>query len=169
MRSPERMAPQRFSGVRWLRSTAMVLVAMVVFPPWANAAVSMERALTVDDFLKLSSVGKAAARPGTDTFVWEQSPPYDTLGDYGAGVTGTWQGSDYEILTVPSGSGAPRKLFQPRERTTYLLGDFSNDGRFLTLLATRDGKVKVDVYDFRRQKTDGVSARSSISSSGAER
>ena len=152
MRSPERMALQRFSGVRVLSSTAMVLVAMVAFLPRANAAVSMERALTVDDFLKLSSVGKAAARPGSDTFVWEQSPPYDTLGDYGAGVTGTWQGSDYEILTAGSGSGAPRKLFQPRERTTYLLGDFSNDGRFLTLLATRDGKVKVDVYDFGRQK-----------------
>ncbi len=152
MRNPERMAPRRCSGVRLVRSTAMTLLAMVVFPSWANAAVSMERALTVDDFLKLSSVGKAAARPGTDAFVWEQSPPYDTLGDYGAGTTGTWQGSDYEILTVPSGSGAPRKLFQPRERTTYLLGDFSNDGRFLTLLATRDGKVRVAVYDFRRRR-----------------
>ena len=152
MGSSERMATVRFGGVRVLSSTAMALLAMVVFLSWANAAVSTERALTVDDFLRLSTVGKAASRPGSDTFVWEQSPPYDTLGDYGVGTTGAWQGNDYEIFTVAPGSGAPRKLFQPQERTTYLLGDFSNDGRFLTLLATRDGKVRVDVYDFRRQR-----------------
>ena len=152
MRSPGWMAPRRFSCVRVLGSTSLVLLGIVVLLLWANAAVSTERVLTVDDVLKLSSVGKAAARPGSDTFVWEQSPPYDTLGDYGAGITGTWQGSDYEILTAGSGSGTPKKLFQPRERTSYLLGDFSNDGRFLTLLATRNGKVRADVYDFQRQK-----------------
>ena len=152
MRSPGWMAPRRFSCVRVLGSTSLVLLGIVVLLLGANAAVSTERVLTVDDVLKLSSVGKAAARPGSDTFVWEQSPPYDTLGDYGAGITGTWQGSDYEILTAGSGSGTPKKLFQPRERTSYLLGDFSNDGRFLTLLATRNGKVRADVYDFQRQK-----------------
>jgi len=152
MRTSARIAALRVGGVRVLSSIALVLLAMMVFLPRANAAVSLGRPLTVDDLLRLSSVGKAVARPGSDTFVWEQSPPYDTLGEYGAGTTGTWQGSDYEILTVASESGAPRKLFQPQERTTYLLGDFSNDGRFLTLLATRDGKVRVDVFDFQRQK-----------------
>jgi dipeptidyl aminopeptidase/acylaminoacyl peptidase len=152
MHSPERMAVPCFSRVRVLCCAPLALLAMVAFPSWANAALSIERVLTVDDFLKLSSVGKAAARPGRDTFVWEQSSPYDTLEDYGTGTTGTWQGSDYEIITMESGSGAPRKLFQPQARTTYLLGNFSNDGRFLTLLATRDGKVRVDVYDYRRRK-----------------
>ncbi len=152
MRGPKRMAARRFGGVRMSSNTALLLLTMVAYLPLANIAVSMERALTVDDFLMISSVGQAAARPGSDAFVWEQSPPYDTLGDYGAGTTGTWQGSDYEIFTVASDSGAPSKLFQPQQRTTYLLGDFSNDGRFLALLATRDGSVRVDVYDFRRHK-----------------
>ena len=152
MRSPEQMGPLRFSGIRASSSIAMALLSMVVFLPWVSAAVSTERSLTVDDYLRLSSVGKAAAQPGSDTFVWEQSPPYNTLGDYGAGTTGAWQGNDYEILTVGPGSHATRKLFQPHERTTYRLGDFSSDGRFLTLLATREGQVKVDVFDFRRQK-----------------
>jgi dienelactone hydrolase len=131
---------------------ALMALAMTLFVSLANGAVRYERPFTVDDLLKLSDVGRAAVRPGTNTFVWEQSPPYDTLGDYGAGTTGTWQGGDYEIFTVDSGSPVPRKLFQPRERTTYRLGDFSNDGRFLTLLATRDGEVRAAVFDFQQQR-----------------
>jgi dienelactone hydrolase len=130
----------------------LMALSMTLFISLAHGAVRDERPFTVDDLLKLSDVGRAAVRPGTNTFVWEQSPPYDTLGDYGAGITGTWQGGDYEIFTVESGSNVPRKLFQPRDRTTYLLGDFSNDGRFLTLLATRDGEVRVAVFDFRQQR-----------------
>ena len=131
---------------------ALMSLAMTLFVSLANGAVRDERPFTVDDLLKLSGVGKAAVRPGTDTFVWEQSPPYDTLGDYGAGTTGTWQSSDYVIFTVESGSNVPRKLFQPRERTTYRLGDFSNDGRFLTLLATRNGEVRTAVFDFLQRR-----------------
>jgi hypothetical protein len=59
------MAALRFVGVRVLSSTSLVLLAMVASLPWANAAVSAERALTVDDFLRISSVGNAAARPWT--------------------------------------------------------------------------------------------------------
>jgi dipeptidyl aminopeptidase/acylaminoacyl peptidase len=125
---------------------------MTLFVSLANGAVRDERPLTVDDLLKLSDVGRAVVRPGTDTFVWEQSPPYDTLGDYGAGASGTWAGSDYEIFTVESGSNVPRMLFQPRERTTYRLGDFSNDGRFLSLLATREGKVRAAMFDFQQRR-----------------
>jgi hypothetical protein len=131
---------------------ALMALAMTLFVSLANGAVRDQRPLTVDDLLKLSDVGRAAVRPGTDTFVWEQSPPYDTLGDYGAGTTGTWYSSDYEIFTVESGSNVPRKLFQPRERTTYQLGDFSNDGRFLTLLAIRNGEVRAAVFDFQQQR-----------------
>src|SRR6202041_3284557 len=78
-----------------------------------------ERPLTIDDILHLSDLGRVAAQPGTDTFVWEQSPPYDTLDDYGAGTTGTWQGSDFEIFTAGPNSHAPRRLFRPHSRTTY--------------------------------------------------
>jgi dipeptidyl aminopeptidase/acylaminoacyl peptidase len=133
-------------------NSALMALAMMLFVSLANGAVRDERPLTIDDLLKLSEVGRAAVRPGTNTFVWEQSPPYDTLGDYGAGTTGTWQGSDYEIFTVDSGSNVPRKLFQPRERTTYRLGDFSKDGRFLTLLATRDGEARAAVFDFQQRR-----------------
>ena len=145
-------AHPEFGRPRAFFELALMALAMTLFISLANGAVADERSFTVDDLLKLSDVGRAAVRPGTNTFVWEQSPPYDTLGDYGAGTTGTWQGSDYEIFTVDSGSNTPRKLFQPRERTTYLLGDFSNDGRFLTLLATRDGEVRAAVFDFQQQR-----------------
>ena len=57
MRSPERMAALRFGGVRVLSSIAWALLAMMAFLPGENTAVSRERTLTVDDFLKLSSVG----------------------------------------------------------------------------------------------------------------
>jgi dipeptidyl aminopeptidase/acylaminoacyl peptidase len=122
---------------------------MALVVPAAYGAVGGERPLTVDDLLKLSDVGKAVARPGTGTFVWEQSPPYDTLSDYGAGITGTWQGSDYAIFTVGLNAKVPRKLFRPRDGTTYRLGDFSRDGRFLSLLSMRGGKVSLAAYDFR--------------------
>src|ERR1700678_2220783 len=143
---------REFRRLRAFSEPALMTLAVMLFVSLANGAVRDERPFTVDDLLKLSDVGSAAVRPGTNTFVWEQSPPYDTLGDYGAGTTGTWQGSDYEIFTVESGSNIPRKLFQPSERTTYRLGDFSNDGRFLTLLATRDGEVRAAVFDFQRRR-----------------
>jgi dienelactone hydrolase len=91
-------------------------------------------------------------RPGTDTFIWEQSPPYDTLGDYGTGVSGTWQRSDYWIFAASSGSKTPATLFQPRSRTTYRLGEFSPDGRFLSLLVMHDGRVKLAIYNFQRHR-----------------
>ena len=152
MPSPRRMTLLILNRMHGLRDSAVVLLAMALFVSLANGAFGVERPFTVDDLVKLSGVGKAAVQPGTNTFVWEQSPPYDTLGDYGAGTAGTWQGGDYEIFTVDSGSIVPRKLFQPLERTTYLLGDFSKDGRFLTLLATRDGEVRTAVFDFQWQR-----------------
>ena len=129
----------------------LALAAVLAIAP-AHGANGGERPFTVDDLLKLSDVGGAVARPGSDTFVWEQSPPYDSLTDFGAGVTGTWQGSDYEIFVAGPEAKAPRQLFQPRRGTTYRLGGFSRDGRFLTLLALRDGQVKLSAYDFRRHR-----------------
>jgi dienelactone hydrolase len=143
---------REFRRLRVFSNPTLMALAMTLFVSLANGAMRNERRFTVDDLLKLSDVGRAAVRPGTNTFVWEQSPPYDTLGDYGAGTTGTWQGSDFEIFTLESGSNVPRKLFQPRERTTYQLGDFSRDGRFLTLLATRNGEVRAAVFDFQQRR-----------------
>jgi dipeptidyl aminopeptidase/acylaminoacyl peptidase len=137
---------------RLFSGAALVLIATMPAVPVATGAVGDERPLTVDDILKLSDVGRAAVRPKSDTFVWEQSPPYDTLSDYGAGTTGTWQGSDYEIFTAGPDSNAPKRLFRPHSRTTYRLGSFSPDGRFLTLLAMRDGEVRLAAYDFRRHR-----------------
>ena len=130
-------------------AATLVVLAMMVFAPLVSDANSAQRSLTVDDLLKLADVGRATVRPGSNTFVWEQSPPYDTLSDYGAG---TWNlaGSDFDIFTVDLNSTAPSKLFPPQARTTYRLGSFSRDGRFLTLLAMRDGMVKLAVYDFQR-------------------
>lgn len=126
----------------------MLLGLALAAPPASGAA----RPLTVDDLLKVSHVGRAIARPGTDTFVWEQSPPYDTVGDYGAGDSATWWDCDYAIWMVGPRSPVPKPLFKPRAHTFYVLGNFSGDGRFLTLLAARGGRVRVAVYDFRRRR-----------------
>lgn len=131
------------------RRTALVLLMMSLAGQSTYGAVGDERPLTVDDLLKLSDVGTAMAQPGTDTFVWEQSPPYDTLRDYGAGITGTWQGSDYAIFTVGPNTKVPRRLFRSPDGTSYRLGGFSRDGRFLSLLSMRDGRVRLAAYDFR--------------------
>jgi dipeptidyl aminopeptidase/acylaminoacyl peptidase len=140
---------REFRHLRVLSNPALMALVMTLFVSLANSAVRNERPFAVDDLLKLSDVGSATVRPGTDTFVWEQSPPYDTLRDYGSGDTGTWQGSDYEIFTVGPNSATPEKLFQPHERTTYQLGEFSPDGRFLSLLAVRDGQVRMAIFDFQ--------------------
>jgi dipeptidyl aminopeptidase/acylaminoacyl peptidase len=149
MRSTLSMMFRLRSGIRAFHSTALVLMTLPVALPMAWGAVGSERPLTVDDLLKLSHVGNAVAQPGHDVFVWEQSPPYDTVGDYGAGVTGAWQGTDFEIFTVAPDTGIARKLFQPHERTTYRLGSFSPEGRYLTLLSMRDGEVRLAAYDFQ--------------------
>jgi len=133
-----------------ISAVALLVLAMTVFVPRVNDANGAQRSLTVDDLLKLADVGRATVRPGSNSFVWEQSPPYDTLSDYGAGTTGTWQGSDFTIFSAGLNSTASNKLFPPQPRTTYRLGSFSRDGRFLTLLAMRDGTVKLAAYDFQR-------------------
>ena len=133
------------------RMTVLVLAVLMLTRPASGVGVG-ERPLTIDDILHLSDLGRAAAQPGTDTFVWEQSPPYDTLDDYGAGTTGTWQGSDFEIFMVSPQSPVPRRLFQPTPRTRYNLGSFSADGRFLSLVAVRDGNVRVAAYDFQQRR-----------------
>ena len=140
------------AGVRACISAVTLLVlAMTVFVS-VNDANGAQRSLTVDDLLKLADVGRASVRPGSNSFVWEQSPPYDTLSDYGAGTTGTWQDSDFAIYTAGLNSTTSSKLFPPHPRTTYRLGSFSRDGRFLSLLAMRDGKVKLAAYDFQRHR-----------------
>jgi hypothetical protein len=133
-------------------AVGLLFLTVVLGVASATQAFGSERPLTVNDILRLSDVGRAVARPGTDSFVWEQSPPYDTLGDYGIGSTGTWQHGDYWIFTAGAGSQTPRKLFQPNPRAAYRLGGFSPDGRFLSLLAVHDGKVRLAVYDFERQR-----------------
>jgi hypothetical protein len=149
MRNSWRIARRPRNLMQAFFRAALVLLATALVTPVTYGAVGNERPLTVDDLLKLSDVGRAIVQPGSDAFVWEQSPPYDTLTDYGAGSTGTWQGSDYEIFTVDPNAKVPIKLFQPHGGTTYRLGSFSQDGRFLTLLAMHDGKVRLAVYDFR--------------------
>jgi dipeptidyl aminopeptidase/acylaminoacyl peptidase len=146
---PRRITFRACNRLRAFYGAALILLATAPVIPVTYGAVGGERPLTVDDLLKLSDVGRALAQPGSDTFVWEQSPPYDTLTDYGAGTTGTWQGSDYVIFTVGSSTKAPRELFRPHDGTAYRLGEFSPNGRFLTLLAMRDGNARLAVYDFR--------------------
>jgi dipeptidyl aminopeptidase/acylaminoacyl peptidase len=149
MRAAERLGRSARNPLLTLQRSAIALFAAAMVMPAASGALGTGRPLTIDDLLKLSDVGRAIVRPGTDSFVLEHSPPYDTLTDYGAGSTGTWQGSDYEILTVGPDAVAPKLLFKPAEGTTYRLGSFSQDGRFLTMLAMRDGRVKLAAYDFQ--------------------
>jgi len=149
MGNTERTALRSFNRMQLFCSAALLLLATALVIPVTYGAAGGQRPLTVDDLLKLSDVGRAIVQPGSETFVWEQSPPYDTLTDYGAGSTGTWQGSDYEVFAVGPNTKVPRKLFRPRGGTTYRLGDFSRNGRFLTLLSMRDGRVRLAAYDFR--------------------
>jgi dipeptidyl aminopeptidase/acylaminoacyl peptidase len=108
--------------------------------------------LTVDDLLKISDVGTGMARPDSDTFVWEESPPYDGLGDYGNGVTGTWQNSDYQIKSAAGDASKPVKLLASAPQTSYRLIGFSPHGRFLTLLAIRHGDARLAAYDFTTRR-----------------
>src|SRR5665213_777338 len=117
MRGTGRMTNRMHHQVHGLCRVVFMLVATQLALPMAWGAPVGERPLTVDDLLKLSHVGNAIARPGHDVFVWEQSPPYDTLSDYGAGTTGTWQGSDFEIFTVGPDMSVPKRLFQPHDNT----------------------------------------------------
>lgn len=151
MRGTRRISLRPGRRLRFFQAAPSFL-AVALFVSSTNSSLSAERPLTVDDVVRLSHVGRAAVRPGSDSFVWEQSPAYDALSDYGAGISETWWGSDFEIWTVGPDAAVPRRLFQPHARTTYVLGGFSKDGRFLALLATRNGKVKLAVYDFRRQR-----------------
>jgi dipeptidyl aminopeptidase/acylaminoacyl peptidase len=109
--------------------------------------------LTIDDQLKIETIGRGEADPTGQLFVWEQSPPYNRLQDYSYDMAGTWEGA-YRLmsLSIKMPGAVARPLFPPDPKRIYKLDSFSPDGRFVAFYSSKDGKIKVGTFDTRTKK-----------------
>ncbi|MGH9877672.1 MAG: hypothetical protein ACRD5H_08540, partial [Nitrososphaerales archaeon] len=112
----------------------------------ANALSGGKRPLTVDALLQQKNWGHALIDPTGRWLVFERSPAYDHMPDYGEfSPSGSNPG---EIMVIDlTASSMPRLLFTPEPETLYRILSFSPDGRCLALYALRSGRVSLKVYE----------------------
>lgn len=133
-----------------LISRALVALALGVATSMAPAIAHAERRpFSVDDLLRLEDVTHARFSPSSDVAVFAFEPAYESLPQFSRG---RMMGTGTRLYRVASADGEAQPLFQQREGDGYELGEFSPDGRFITVAHSRDHAYAVDVYDFRRRR-----------------
>ncbi|HKZ81688.1 MAG TPA: prolyl oligopeptidase family serine peptidase [Pyrinomonadaceae bacterium] len=120
-----------------------------LFAGGGSPAVVKHRPVTVDDLLKQEDWGRALIDPTGRWLVFDQSPPYDQLPDYGieraGGVGEPTFGRIMVIdLTAPA---SPRLLFEPEPQSEYRIQSFSPNGQRLALYEVKHGSVHLGIYD----------------------
>lgn len=125
--------------LRLLLGVAVALAAAIPAP-------SESRPLTIDDLLKLETFG-AASIGSNGEMVWEQSPPYEMLGDFGGGDLGAWQGNSFQLMRFAGGRS--QNIFTPSPGNSYRLGPISPGGRFLAYARIDTDSARLGIFDFQ--------------------
>lgn len=126
--------------------TALLVVACEV--SGASPSPGGKRPLTLDALLQQKNWGPALIDPTGRWLVFEQTPAYDHLPDYGIDWSSPGQEAFGEIMVIDlTVSDAPRPLFQPEPQTVYRTQSFSPDGSCVALHAAGAGKISLAVYE----------------------
>lgn len=135
--------------MRILRAIALTALLVIACDAGgANSSSSGKRLLTLDAFLQQKNWGPALIDPTGRWLVFEQTPAYDQMPDYGIDWASPGREAFGEIKVIDlTASEAPRPLFEPEPQTVYRIQSFSPDGRCLALYAARPGKVSLAVYE----------------------
>jgi len=137
-----------------IASIGATFVAITKNEAWASAAdgrpaqVNVPRPFTVHDLLRQENYGQALIDPTGRWLVFEQSPSYDQLPDYG--IQRFSRGQIFLVdLSKPI---RPRPLFEPEPQTEYRLYEFSPLGQYLALYAISRGKARLVIYDIPERR-----------------
>jgi dipeptidyl aminopeptidase/acylaminoacyl peptidase len=128
----------------------LVLLTAALFSFAADA-----RPYTVTDQLQLETIGyNTAVDPGGRWIVWEQTPRYDQLPDYGIGRFCACEGTGARLMAVDLSAARPSAapLFAADPLKSYWLEGFSPNGRYLLFYTATAGRIELGVYDLELRK-----------------
>ncbi|MDT8067066.1 MAG: hypothetical protein ROO76_02760 [Terriglobia bacterium] len=128
------------------RIVAVCLLASVVAIA-INANAQPQHRFSVDDLLRLESVGAAKVDPTGHWLVYERAPRYDQLPDYSVGRIGTWNstGGWLMIVDLTAAEPSPKLLFKPDPKKMYWIDSFSPDGQSLAFYAAETKRLSTFV------------------------
>lgn len=126
----------------WLVRAAAFLAGMVL----ARADAEPVRGLSVEDLLRLESIGVVAFHPGDGGLLFERLRPYRDAPDFGRPFLNGKDRARLHLLE-PGGRGVIRPLFQQHPAYGYWMGPFSPDGTRLSLFWIGEGKVGTGVLE----------------------
>ena len=143
-----------FAYARRLAALSVAVIMAVVLSPPAlarhvpAAPTKVLRKYSVQDLIRLESVGRGLADPSGQLMVWEYAPPYNQQADYSYSLLGAWTGA-YLLMSLDLADPAARAkpLFAPEQGRRYWLDSFSPDGRFVAFHSARRGLIDFGIYD----------------------
>lgn len=109
---------------------------------------------SVDDMLKLETIGNAKSDPTGRWLVWEQAPPYDKLKDYSLEMY-SFGNTGLQLMALDTSvpDAVPKLLFTDDGADSHWLDSFSPDGRYLVYYRSDNGAFSMGCYDFKTGKT----------------
>ncbi len=123
-----------------------IVLAIVLFVP--NSVEARDaRPFTIEDILSLEAVGDGAA--SKQQIVWEQAPPYQSIGYYGQGLFGTWDNAGFVLksISLEADNLVSESLFEQDDGATYWLDSISPGGRYVVYYAAKDAQIFMGAYD----------------------
>lgn len=145
----------------------LVLVAAALVSCTADA-----RPFTVTDQMQMQLIGRTTlVDPSGRWIVWEQTPPYDQLPDYGITRFNSLGGTGAHLMAVDLSAAHPTAapLFAADPHKSYWLEGFSPSGRYLLFHTSEEGKVALGAYDFELHEVRSFNAAPAVRLMGNHR
>lgn len=126
------------------KALARLWLALCAWPAQAEP-------FSLDAMLRNQSYGHVWVDPGERWAVVERRARYDSASDYGLGSFTTRQLSRlWRIDLIRGGAAAP--LFDQAIDTGYWSEGFSPSGRYLSVMALRDRRLRLGLFDMRKRR-----------------
>ncbi|MBP7703718.1 MAG: S9 family peptidase [Caulobacter sp.] len=133
-----------------LRLAAPLLACLLLAAPATMAAPASaaqpDRPFTVDEMLRLKSLGGGVFSPDGALLVYVERPPYEDRPDFSTPYHwGAPYGQLMQVSTSGAGPATPLLPIDPKAQRA-LVG-FSPDGRYVAYLEAREGRLSLGVLD----------------------
>ncbi|KRB82890.1 hypothetical protein ASE00_12875 [Sphingomonas sp. Root710] len=128
----------------------MLTLAKTLVRVWLllYAGLAPAKPFSVDAMLRNQSYGHVWVDPDESWAVVERRARYDSASDYGLGSFTTRQLSKLWRIDLVRGAAAT-PLFDQRTDTGYWAEGFSPSGRYLAVMALRDRRLRLGLFDMR--------------------
>ncbi len=116
----------------------------------AQQTTSGTRLATIDDYLKIETLGRAVVDSTGRRIVYDRKPAFKDWADYG--VEWGWAEMTGGYLMLVEGDQPAKQLFPPKKTAGYWASSFSPSGNRLAFFQVERGQVSLGVYDFTNRK-----------------